>query len=46
MRPYSLDDYWEGVAYRFQSRGRRLPWRWRAFYGVAVAILRWGARGR
>jgi len=46
VRAYSLDDYWELLAASYDTRGRRVPLAWRLFYRVAVAILRWGARGR
>jgi len=43
MRPYSLDDYWELVKIRYETRRQPLPRRWRLLYRLVRAILRWGA---
>ncbi len=43
-RDYDLGTAWEGVCFRFEQAGRRVPpWRWRLFHTVVHWILRRGS---
>ena len=44
MRPYSIEEHWDVLSLRYESRGLRVPWRWRFFYRSVRRVLAWGAR--
>jgi hypothetical protein len=44
VRPYSLDDAWECLSYRYERSGRRVPRLWITVYRLIRRLLLWGAR--
>jgi len=44
MKAYSLDDWWEKLAYRYTFKGANTPRAWLCFYRLIRSILRWGAQ--
>jgi hypothetical protein len=40
-----LESLWQGITWRFESRGARVPVRWRMLRRAVAALLTAGARG-
>jgi hypothetical protein len=44
VRPYSLDDAWQCLSYRYEQAGRRVPRLWIVVYRLFRRLLLWWAR--
>ncbi len=42
----NLESLWQDIASRYDMRGERPPWRWRAIRGLVARVFVLGSRGR